>query len=81
MNPNSKMPHSKFKRNSETLGHGIGKCPCRQIVAFSLERDHQIKPRLHNKFCDKALEINQIKHPKRSMTLREAQQQEVNRFK
>ena len=76
------MPHSELKRRAQHLNSGVGNCPCCQTFDYASERDLNIKLWLHHKVCSKPAEgIDQLRVPKKAMTLREQQIDEAERSK
>ena len=76
------MPHSNFKERSHEFNSGVGKCPCSQTFYYASERDMKMKLRMHRKFCSKSpISFNEIRVPKKAMTLREQQLNEAERMR
>ena len=76
------MLHSTFKERSHLHDSGVGKCPCSQTFNFTSKRDHDMKMRIHRKFCAKPPEgSKQKRKPKKAMTPREQQQLMAERMR
>ena len=77
-----KMPHSNFKERSHQFNLGIRKCPCGQTFEYTSERDMKMKLRMHRRFCSNPLvAFDKIGIPKKTMTLRAQQLNEVERIR
>ena len=76
------MPHSNFKLRVTEFNLKVGKCPCSQTFECASERDMNMKLQMHCKFCSKPPRgFNEIRVPKKAMTLREQQLNEYERMR
>ena len=61
---------------------GIGKCFCGQTFDYASERDRKMKLQMHHKFCSNPPKgFDEIRVPKKAMTLREQQLNETGRVR
>ena len=85
------MPHSNFKWKATKFNLRVGKCSCGQTFGrapqgpgspCALERDMNMKLRMHRKFCYKTPRVfDEIRIPKKATTLRGQQLNEYERMK
>ena len=76
------MPHSNFKQRATEFNLRVGKCFCSQTFECALERDMNMKHRMHRRFCSNPpVAFDEIRVPKKAMTLREQQLNEYERMK
>ena len=76
------MPHSNFKWRATEFNLRVGKYSCSQTFECALERDMNMKLRMHRKFCSKPQKVfDEIRVPKKATMLREQQLNEYERMK
>ena len=76
------MPHSNFKHRATEFNLRVGKCSCGQTFQCALERDMNMKLRMHLKFCSKPLRVfDEIRVPKKACTMREQQLNNYERIR
>ena len=76
------MPHNKSKYKPIGLDSGASKCSCSRTFKYKSERDPNMKLQLYHKVCTKLLEsFEKVSEPEKAITLKEVQQDEVERVK
>ena len=76
------MLHSNFKWKATEFNLRVGKHSCGQTFECASERDMNMKLRMHHKFCSKPPRVfDEIRVPKKAMTLREQQLNEYERIR
>ena len=76
------MPQSNFKWGATEFNTGVGKCFCGQTFECALEREIEMKLRMHHKFCSNPpVAFAKIRVSKIACIMREQQLNEAERIR
>ena len=65
------MPQTKCKLYIPSwLGSGVAKCSCGQTFEYELDRDFKMKMRMHNKFCNRLVDQEIKRQPRKAINLK-----------